>query len=162
MLLELARTLEARCVWQGEFQIVLGLHRRRRWTDCRPARRAAAATELAVCLPVLTLIVFGSIQACNLIYLKHGVVTAAYEGTLELSKRNATNASIIARAQQVLTARGIKASDIRLTPAATDIAAAAPGTQFTVEVSATVRSNMSLSGFFPLPATVISRVAATR
>ena len=71
-------------------------------------RRAAAATELAVCLPVLTLVVFGSIQACNLIYLKHGAVTAAYEGTLELAKRNATNASMTARAQQVLDARGIR------------------------------------------------------
>jgi Flp pilus assembly protein TadG len=124
-------------------------------------RRAAAATELAVCLPLLTLVVFGSIQACNLIYLKHGAVTAAYEGTLELAKRNATSASIVARAQQVLDARGVRNAEIRITPG-TEVNGTLPGTQFTVEVTAPVRPNMSLSGFFPLPRNVTGRVAATR
>lgn len=125
-------------------------------------RRAAAATELAVCLPVLTLVVFGSIQACNLIYLKHGCITAAYEGTLELAKRNATTASITRRAEQVLTARGVRAATIRLLPAGSEISDAAAGTPFTIEVSADVRSNMSLSGFFPLPRTVTGRISSTR
>jgi Flp pilus assembly protein TadG len=125
-------------------------------------RRAAAATELAVCLPVLTLVVFGSIQACNLIYLKHGLVTAAYEATLELSKSNATSTSIAARAQQVLTARGIRNSKISISPSGTDVAAAQPGTPFTVEVTADVKPNMSLSGFFPAPPLVVGRVVATR
>lgn len=125
-------------------------------------RRAVAATELAVCLPMLTLVVFGSIQACNLIYLKHGAVTAAYEGTLELAKGNASNASVEARAQQVLTARGIRNAQIRLLPVGTDVAGSAPGATFTVEVTADVRSNLSLSGFFPLPASVVGRIAATR
>jgi hypothetical protein len=124
-------------------------------------RRAAAATELAVCLPMLTLIVFGSIQACNLIYLKHGAVTAAYEGTLELAKRNATSASIIARAQQVLDARGVSSAQIRITPGS-EVNGTLPGTQFVVEVTAPVRQNMSLSGFFPLPRNVTGRIAATR
>ena len=137
-------------------------HRRRRSSGSHAERRGAAATELAVCLPVLTLVVFGSIQACNLIYLKHGVVTAAYEGTLELAKRNATSASIVARAEQVLSARGITASQIRVLPAGTEIAAAAVGTPFSIEVVASVKSNMSLSGFFPLPQNVTGRIAATR
>jgi hypothetical protein len=119
-------------------------------------------TELAVCLPVLTLVVFGSIQACNLIYLKHGCITAAYEGTLELAKPNATSSSIVSRAQQVLTARGIRSSQIRLLPAGMEASAAARGTVFTVEVTAEVRPNMSLSGFFPMPANVTGRTVSTR
>jgi len=111
---------------------------------------------------MLTLIVFGSIQACNLIYLKHGCVTAAYESSLELAKPNATNASIISRAQQVLTARGLTATTIRLLPAGTDVTSVPRGSQFTVEVSAEVRRNMSLSGFFPLPASVTGRLTSTR
>ncbi len=125
-------------------------------------RRAAAVTELAVCLPVLTLVVFGSIQACNLIYLKHGCVTAAYEGTLELAKSNASSASILTRAEQVLSARGIRAASVRILPAGVEISATPPGIAFTIEVTAPVRTNMSLSGFFPLPSSVIGRVVATR
>jgi len=125
-------------------------------------RRGAAVAELAVCLPLLTLIVFGSIQACNLIYLKHGVVTAAYEGTLELAKRSANSASITTRAQQVIDARGITSARIRLLPAGIDIAASPPGTPVTVEVTADVRPNMSLSGFFPLPSQVVARIVGTR
>jgi hypothetical protein len=113
-------------------------------------------------LPILTLVVFGSIQACNLIYLKHGCVTAAYEATLELAKHNATSASIVTRAEQVLEARSVRDAQIQIRPAGADIAAAPPGTPFTIEVTADVRTNMSLSGFFPLPTSVTGRVAATR
>lgn len=115
-----------------------------------------------MCLPLLTLIVFGSIQACNLIYLKHGCITAAYEATLELAKPNATNSSIVSRAQQVLTARGVRSSQIRLLPAGTEASTATRGTVFTVEVTAEVRPNMSLSGFFPMPPNVTGRLVATR
>jgi Flp pilus assembly protein TadG len=135
---------------------------RRRYRLTRAPRRGAAVTELAVCLPVLTLIVFGSIQACNLIYLKHGCVTAAYEGSLELAKSNATSSSIVSRAQQVLTARGIRSTQIRLLPAGTEAATAARGAIFTLEVTADVRPNMTLSGFFPMPANVTGRIVSTR
>jgi hypothetical protein len=146
----------------GESHSVFVSHCRHRLARRPLKRRAAAVTELAVCLPMLTLIVFGSIQACNLIYLKHGCITAAYEGTLELAKSNATSASITSRAQQVLDARGIKSSTIRILPAGTEISSVTRGTQFSVEVSATVRPNMSLSGFFPTPASVTGRVTSTR
>jgi Flp pilus assembly protein TadG len=124
-------------------------------------RRGVAVTELAVCLPMLVLVVFGSIQACNLIYLKHGCVSAAYEGSLELAKGNASNSSVSSRAQQVLDARGIRSSQIRLVPAS-EVASASRGTPFTIEVTADVATNMSLSGFFPLPRTVTGRIVSTR
>jgi hypothetical protein len=147
---------------QGDCRFVVCSHCCRRFSRAVAPRRAAAVTELAVCLPILTLVVFGSIQACNLIYLKHGCITAAYEGTLELAKPNATNSSIMTRAQQVLDARSVKSAQVRILPDGVEIAKQLAGTPFTIEVSADVRSNMSLSGFFPLPATVTGRVAATR
>ena len=93
---------------------------------------------------MLTLVVFGSIQTCNLIYLKHGVTTAAYEGTLELAKRNATNSSIIARAEQVLEARGIKAGQIRILPIGADATTTPQGNPLSIEVKAPVAPNMAL------------------
>ena len=44
----------------------------------RQSRRAAAVVELAVCLPLLFTIFFGSIEACNVIFLKQAVTAAAY------------------------------------------------------------------------------------
>ena len=72
--------------------------------DSRPG---LATVELAICLPMLVLIVFGSIQATNLIYLQHATTAAAYEGMLELARPNATNASVETRIQQVLDAREV-------------------------------------------------------
>jgi Flp pilus assembly protein TadG len=125
-------------------------------------RRGAAVAELAVCLPLLALVVFGSIQACNIVYLKHGVTTAAYEGTLELAKRSATNASVTARVQQVLDARGVSGATIRILPAGSDVSATAQGTALSVEVVAKVAPNMSLSKIMPTPPEVTSRIVGTR
>ena len=141
--------------------------RRRRCGDAAHSlasrsRRGLAVTELAVCLPLLTLIVFGSIQACNLIYLRHGLVTAAYEGTLELAKPNATNASIEARAQQVLDARGITSTTLRVLPNGTEASNSARGTPLIIDIRADVAPNMALSGWFPLPKQVNARLVGTR
>lgn len=128
----------------------------------RAPRRGMAVTELAVCLPLLALIVFGSIQACNLIYLRHGLVTAAYEGTLELAKPNATTNSVEARIQQVLDARGITNSNIRVTPNGLEVAEAPRGTVYRLRVRAQVAPNMPLSGWFPLPDRVEALLVGTR
>lgn len=124
--------------------------------------RAIATVELAICLPVLSLIVFGSIQATNLIFLQHAATAAAYEGTLEMSKTNATNASVEARIQQVLDAREIVSSTIAIKPAGTNISKTPPGTLLTLEVTADVRSNLSVFGFFAGPSQVTGRLVATR
>ena len=41
-----------------------------------------AVVELAVCLPVLVLIIMGSIEACNLTFLKQKLTEAAYQGAM--------------------------------------------------------------------------------
>ncbi|MEM9658800.1 MAG: TadE family protein [Planctomycetota bacterium] len=126
------------------------------------ARRGLAVAELAVCLPVITLVVFGSIQACNLIYLRQALTSAAYEGTMEVAKPNATNLSVAARVQQVLDARGVVESTIQIRPDGVAVATAPQGTPHTIVVSARVASNLSLAGFFPTPLSVHSSLAATR
>jgi len=129
----------------------------------QPGSRTAIATvELAICLPVLSLIMFGSIQATNLIFLQHAATAAAYEGILEMAKSNSTNTSVQARIQQVLDAREVVNSSIKVLPAGADIAKTPLGTLLTLEVTADVRSNLMLFGFFIMPNQVSARLVATR
>jgi Flp pilus assembly protein TadG len=125
-------------------------------------RRGTAVAELAVCLPMLALLVFGSIQACDLIYLKHAVVTAAYEGSLELAKPSATNVSVVGRVQQVLNARNVSGTTVEILPSNTDINVVNPGQPITISVTANTGPNLMFSGFFLSPADVFSSVVATR
>ena len=54
-----------------------GNHRKRHY---RRRRHGAAATEFAVCLPVLMLLLLGMLEACTMIFLKQSLAVAAYEG----------------------------------------------------------------------------------
>jgi len=61
-------------------------------------RRGMAVVEMAFCLPVIVLVIFGGIQAANLIFLKQAISEAAYEGALFGSKPEATQAETVSRA----------------------------------------------------------------
>ena len=128
----------------------------------RAARSAIATVELAICLPVLSLIMFGSIQATNLIFLQHAATAGAYEGSLELAKTNASNDSIKARVQQVLDAREVINTEIEILPLGTDVTKTPPGTILTLQVTADVRSNLTLFGFFVTPDQVMGKVVSIR
>ncbi|WP_442484086.1 TadE family protein [Aeoliella sp. SH292] len=117
-------------------------------------RRGTATVELAVCLPMLALLVFGSIQACNLIYLKHALTSAAYEGTLELSRPDATTDSVTERVNQVLAMHNIKQSAVTITPGGKGMNQLEQGTPVSVRVSANVTPNVALSRWFPMPSTL--------
>lgn len=114
--------------------------RRPRKTNSR--RRGSSVVEMAVCLPLLVTMVFGSIQACNLLFLKHSVTTAVYEGTLEASKPGATRQTVSDRATNMLTAFGITGGSVSISPAG-DLADMAPGTEVTITVSVPVNGNVT-------------------
>ncbi|MCC9644308.1 pilus assembly protein [Rhodopirellula sp. JC740] len=73
----------------------------------REQRSGVAAVEFAVCLPVLLLLVFGSIEASSMIFLKQSLNVAAYESTREAIRDGRSNADAEARARAVLDSRGI-------------------------------------------------------
>lgn len=125
------------------------------------ARRGIAATELALCLPVLVLLVCGSIQACDLLYLKHALVSAAYEGSLELAKPSSTNASVNLRITQLLDARGVNGATIAISPSGS-IAEIDAGTTMTISVTAPTASNLKLNGFFLSPSNVSYSLVSIR
>lgn len=137
-------------------------YRQRNRRPKRSPRSGVAVSELAVCLPVLVLIVFGSIQATNLIYLQHAATSAAYEGMLEVGRPNATNSSVATRIQQVLDARELTNTQIRLLPEGVNISQLLRGSDLAIEVTANVEDNMVFTNFFISPEIARSTVYGSR
>lgn len=73
----------------------------------QPARRGTATVEAAVCLPVVLLLLFGSMEAANAVFLKQTATVAAYEGAATGSHADSTSASVRERCRTVLEARNI-------------------------------------------------------
>lgn len=111
-----------------------------------PRRNGGALVELAVCLPVLILLVMGSIEASHAIYLKQSLVTAAYEAIREATDESATTASAISKAQEILDHRNVQASSITFSPA--NVTLTTRGQPITVTVSAPCQINMPIATRF--------------
>ncbi|MEM6655892.1 MAG: TadE family protein [Planctomycetota bacterium] len=106
----------------------------------RRTRKGAVTVELAVCLPLIITLVLGSVQACNLLYLRHALTMAAYEGTLAASRPDATTASIKSRVDQMFDALGIVKGKVDLS-CTIDFADVMPGTEITITVDAPTAKN---------------------
>lgn len=107
-------------------------HRRARLRS--RSRRAAAAVEAAVAMPLLVLLVFGSIELADGIFLKQTLSVAAYEGARAVSRQGGTSAEGQSRVAEVLAARGISDYALAISPEATP---QTPGaTEMRVHVSA--------------------------
>ena len=96
-------------------------------------RRGAAVVELAICLPVVVLLVFGSLEGANMIFLRQAVVQSAYEAGKAAARSNGSVSRGRQIAVDVLQSRSIAVNEVRFTPADVDNLAA--GTPFTVTVS---------------------------
>ncbi len=76
----------------------------------------AAAVEFAVVSPVLVLLLFGTIEACRIIYLRQTLTIAAYEATRIALVPKSTSGQVIAAANNILTDRGVKDAVVTITP----------------------------------------------
>jgi Flp pilus assembly protein TadG len=101
--------------------------------------RGVAAAELAVCLPVVVLIVIATIEACSAIFLKQSLTVAAYEGTRTALADRSVPGSVEAAVNQVLTDRKVKGATITIKPA--NIAVLQPGDFIDVTISAPCNAN---------------------
>lgn len=110
----------------------------------RKHRRGAAIVEFAVCLPIIMILILGSIEATSAIFLRQALTTSAYEGIREAIRTSSTTAEATARAQAVLTSRQVRSSTIRFTPA--DPETAARGTNVAIEISAPFGANSPFMG----------------
>jgi hypothetical protein len=109
-------------------------------------RRAAAAAELAICLPLIMFLLLASLEACSMIFLDHSLTIASYEGVRMGINYDGTNAQVIARCNQVVAARSVDGATISINPA--NVATVARGTPIRITVSAPCESNALLPLWF--------------
>lgn len=112
----------------------------------RRKARGVAAAELAVCLPVIVLIVMATIEACSALFLKQSLTVAAYEGVRAAIDETATTTSIQAACNQILADRKIKDATIKISPA--NIDSLNPGDYVDITVSAPCTSNSLVPATF--------------
>jgi Flp pilus assembly protein TadG len=120
--------------------------RSRRRERAEQRRRGVAASELAVCLPVLVLLVLAMIEACTMIFLKQSLTVAAYEGARTALDPQAVAANVQAAADGVLADRRVQRASVTIRP--TNFATLAPGEYIEVTVSAPTDPNSAIPGSF--------------
>jgi Flp pilus assembly protein TadG len=109
-------------------------------------RRGVAASELAVCLPVIVLLVLAMIEACTMIFLKQSLTAAAYEGARMALAQEADDADVRAAANGVLTDRRIRGATVTIRPA--NFASLEPGQYIEVTTAAPTDPNSTVPGSF--------------
>jgi Flp pilus assembly protein TadG len=104
-------------------------------------RRGAATVELAVLLPVILIVVLGSIESASMIFLRQALVQASYEAA-KVAAKTGDNAQARSFALAVTKGRQIKGVTIQFEPG--NIRSAARGTLIRVTVSAPGDNNSVL------------------
>ncbi|WP_182870407.1 TadE/TadG family type IV pilus assembly protein [Rhodopirellula sp. JC639] len=118
-------------------------------------RGGVAAVEFAVCLPVIVLLVFGSIEASSFIFLKQSLSVACYEGIREAAKPGSTESQADARALAILESRGVNDFEIRFPSGVENLQR---GDQVICEVSAPTQTNSPIAGEFVSNRNLTARV----
>lgn len=107
-------------------------------------RRGAALVEFALCVPMLVIIILGSIEATSAIFIRQTVVIAAYEAAREAIRREGSLDSASQRADEILSQRNVKSATVRFVPA--NFAQLSRGQEVTVEISAGMKANSFFFG----------------
>ncbi len=107
-------------------------------------RKGAALVEFAVCIPVIMILILGSIEATSAIFLKQSLTTAAYEGIRESIRRGATTTDATNKATNILNQRRVRDFDITFNPP--DVESLDRGTIITIEINAPIGNNSPFIG----------------
>jgi len=79
-------------------------------------RCGIATVELAVCLPVVVLLVVATIEACSMVFLKQSLSVAAYEGVRTAITAGATSKDVLTTCNQILKDRHVEGATVTITP----------------------------------------------
>lgn len=102
--------------------------------------------ELVVCVPVIVLLVFASIEACSMIFVRQAMTAAAYEGLRLAVKENGTTRDARQMTRSVLRERNVRRGTIRFTPR--DITRANPGQTLSVRITVPCDDNSIMPPWF--------------
>ena len=108
-------------------------------------RAGVAAVELAVCLPIILVLILGTLQACSMFYLKQNLGVAAYEGIRRCVEYNSTPDQVEAACLQILQDRRVIDGTVEISPA--NYETLPPQTWITITVTAPSNSNSPLRGW---------------
>ncbi len=98
--------------------------------------------EMAVCLPVLVILVFGAIEAAEFIHLKQDLAICTYEAAKIASKASKKNNDVTKRFDEMASAKSMKSASVSISP---DLSSAtASGTEVTLTATVQTDSNYSL------------------
>ncbi|MEQ1906333.1 MAG: TadE family protein [Pirellulaceae bacterium] len=132
----------------------------KRQAEIQSRRVGAALVELAVCLPIIVMIVMATIECSSLLFCKQAMVQSAYEAAMVATKSDGTNAKALDAAQRV--AQGRRISGIQITFNPPNIDRVASGTVISVSATAPSSANRLItSGIFTSP-TVSARAVMVR
>lgn len=123
-------------------------------------RSGVAAAEFAVCLPLIILLVFGSIEATSFIFLKQTLNIAAYEGIRESIKVGSNNAKGASRAENILLARDVQGYEIVFPNGQSK--QAKRGEAVVLEIRASAAANSPLAGQFINDRQLVARVVMVK
>lgn len=102
--------------------------------------------ELAVCMPVIVLIVFGTIEICSMIFLTQSLRICAFEGARVALVPGSGAGNVAGSCQNFLNSRNIKGTTISVTPRNFD--RQPYGTILNVSVTAECAANSFLPPWF--------------
>lgn len=109
-------------------------------------RDGVAAAELAVCLPIIVILVLAMIESCTMVFLKQSLSIAAYEGVRTALLEGADGTDVRRNGQQVLTDRRVKGGTITIRP--NNFEALPVGEYVEVTVTAPADLNSVIPGSF--------------
>ncbi|MBL8810391.1 MAG: pilus assembly protein [Planctomycetaceae bacterium] len=109
-------------------------------------RSGAAIVEFALVVPLLLVIVMGTIEASTMIYLKQTLHIAAYEAARTALVPKTTVSMVETTARRILDDRRVRDTTITVTP--NNFPAAAVSTWITVRVDAPSNSNFAVPLLF--------------
>lgn len=109
-----------------------------------PEKRGAVVIEMAVCLPILVVILFSTIECCNMLFIAQSLKITAFEGARVGVVPGAESSNVQYQCEQILLERGVNSATVTTVPS--DPASLAPGDYFQVNVSANYASNSLIGG----------------